>query len=108
MKKIDLTQVKFPDVTGHETSIDIARNIGNILYMQGRDITESELGSKLFHSADALGDYNPQIGWRPKNGETRPDCSIELTAKEKEIIIRYVPMAYGYVVQKAVQTLLSD
>ena len=107
MKKIDLTQVKFLDVMGREAMIDIARVIGNIMYMQGQDIVESELGHKVFHSADPLGDYNPNIGWKPKADETRPDCSIELSDKEKDILLGYVKKNYSYVIFAAVKKALE-
>ena len=101
MKKIDLTQVKFLDIEGRETMVDIAKVLGNIMFMQGQDIMEHELGSKVYHSADAL------KGWNPQSGEPHPDCAIEVSEEEEKALHKYVATQYSYVVQKAVKDALK-
>lgn len=102
MKKIDLTQITFPDVEGNETKIEIAQQIGNHMYMQGVNIAENELGSKIYHSAD------PLKGFNANSKEPRPDCSIEITEEEEKILLKYVPQLYSYVVEKAVKDALKE
>ena len=99
MKKIDLTQVRFLDIEGRETVIDIAKQIGNIMYMQGQDIVENELGSKVYHSADKLKDW--------KDSEPHPDCSFEVTEEEEKALNKYIAREYSYIVQKAVKDALK-
>ena len=98
MKKVDLTQVRFLDIEGRETVIDIAKQIGNIMYMQGQDIVEHELGSKVYHSADKL------KGWN--GNEPHPDCSFEVNEEEEKALNKYIAQQYSYVVQKAVKDAL--
>lgn len=99
MKKVDLTQVKFLDIEGRETVIDIAKQIGNIMYMHGKDIFEHEFGSKVYHSADKLKDWN--------GSEPHPDCSFEVTVEEEKVLNKYIAQQFSYVVQKAVKDALK-
>lgn len=101
MKKVDLTKVTFLDVEGQETRIDIAKQIGNFMYMQGKNIVEHELGSKIYHSADALVEAL-------KKKEPAPDCSIEIDENEEKILLQYVEQGYPFVVQKAVKENLKE
>ena len=102
MKKIDLTQVKFLDIEGRETMIDIAKVLGNIMFMQGKNITEHELGAKVYHSAD------PLKGLDANSKTPYPDCSIEISDEEEKILISYVEQQYSYVVVKAVKDAIKD
>ena len=89
MKKIDLTQISFLNVEGKEMKANIAKELGNLMYMQGKDIVEHELGSKVYHSADNAGE--------------EPDCAIEVNEQEELTIIRFVEQSYPYVIIKAVK-----
>jgi len=48
--KIDLTKVRIEDIEGNEAVVDVAKLIGNTLYMQGKSINECELGRRIFKS----------------------------------------------------------
>lgn len=102
MKKVDLTQVSFLDVEGKEVKVEVARQVGNFMYMQGRNIAENELGSKVYHSADPLKSFNAN------SKEPHPDCSIEISDEEEKILISYVEQQYSYVVVKAVKDAIKD
>lgn len=102
MKKVDLVQVNFPDVEGNNVTIEIARQIGNLMYMQGKNITEHELGAKVYHSAD------PLKGLDANSKTPYPDCSIEISDEEEKILISYVEQQYSYVVVKAVKDAIKD
>lgn len=95
MKKVDLTKVTFLDVEGQEVRIDIAKQIGNIMYMQGENIAEHELGSKIYHSADPL----------KENKDA--DCPVELSDDEANILLKYVVRTFSYVIIQAVKKMLS-
>lgn len=101
MKKVDLTQVSFLDVEGKEVKIEVARQLGNFMYMQGRNIAENELGSKVYHSAD------PLKGFNVNSKEPRPDCSIEINDDEEKILLDYVAQQYSYVIVAAVKKALK-
>lgn len=102
MKKVDLTQVSFPDVEGNKVTIEIARQIGNLMYMQGKNIVEHELGAKVYHSADKL------KGFDANSKEPHPDCSFEFSDEEEKVLISYIEQQYSYVVVKAVKDAIKE
>ena len=101
MKKIDLTQVKYLDIEGNETLLNLAKQLGNFMYMQGGNILEKELGWKAYHSADKLKDYNPE------SGNPLPDCSFEVNEEEEKAINKFVAQQYSYIVQEAIKNGLK-
>lgn len=52
MKKIDFSNIQVTDIEGNKVPVDIRQMMGNMLYMQGVDIKECELGQAIYHQAD--------------------------------------------------------
>lgn len=94
MKKVDLTKIEFSNVEGKKELVNIAPSIGNALYM-GRSIVESELGSKVYHSAD------------PMKIDKNADCTIELSDEEAKMVYDCVKNVFGYVICNAVKDALG-
>ena len=84
MKKIDFTKIEVQDIEGHTLKVDITKNLGNQLYMQGRDIKECELGRKIYFA----------------EGE------IELTDDEAKIV-REAVKGWSYVARTAIEKMLD-
>lgn len=103
MKKIDLTQISFLNVEGKEMKANIAKELGNLMYMQGKDIVEHELGSKVYHSADNAGKEADDAGKEADDAGEEADCTIEVNEQEEQTIIRFVEQSYPYVIIKAVK-----
>lgn len=50
MKKFNFTAIPVKDIEGKEMSVNIAKALGNQLYMQGQNVDECELGKKIYYS----------------------------------------------------------
>ena len=66
--KVNFSKIVIKDIEGRDVQADFHRQLGNQLYMQGRDIEECELGKRIYF---AQGD-------------------VELTDKEAAIVTQAV------------------
>ena len=48
MKKVDFSKIVMKDIEGRDMVADFSKQLGNQLYMQGRNIEECELGKKIY------------------------------------------------------------
>lgn len=51
-KKVDFKNIVIRDINGQETKADVTALFGNMLYMQGQNIEECELGQAIYHQGD--------------------------------------------------------
>ena len=51
-KKVDFRNIVIKDINGQETKADVTGMFGNMLYMQGQNIEECELGQAIYHQGD--------------------------------------------------------
>ena len=51
-KKVDFRQLMLKDIEGNELPVDISKNLGNMMYMQGQTIDECELGRDIYHQGE--------------------------------------------------------
>lgn len=59
-KTFDFSKVEILNLEGQRMGIEQLRaEVCNALYMQGQDITECELGQKLWHAKDDRGAFTP-------------------------------------------------
>lgn len=84
MKKIDFTALEVEDIEGQKQRVDIAKALGNQLYMQGANVDECELGRDIYRS----------------KGE------MELTDEQSQIVLRFTK-GYPYVSRHAIELLLA-
>ena len=75
MKKVNFAEIIIRDINGQEQKADVRVMLGNLLYMQGQNIEECELGQAIYHQGD-------------KDG---PE-SLELDDKQCEIVKRFAAM----------------
>lgn len=50
--KVDFRKIRVRNIEGEEEVADISKTIGNILYMNGQDIEECELGKAIYHDGE--------------------------------------------------------
>lgn len=50
MKKIDFTALEVEDIEGNVQKVNIAKALGNQLYMQGQNVEECDLGRAIYYS----------------------------------------------------------
>ena len=51
-KKVNFAEIIIRDINGQEQKADVRQLLGNMLYMQGQNIEECELGQAIFHSGN--------------------------------------------------------
>lgn len=84
MTKVDFSNIIIRDIEGCEVKADFKKQLGNQLYMQGRDIEECELGKKIFFA----------------KGE------VELSDKERDIV-KQATQGYSYVARTAIEEAMK-
>lgn len=82
--KVNFSKIVIKDIEGRDVQADFQRQLGNQLYMQGRDIEECELGKRIYF---AEGD-------------------VELTDKEATIVTQAV-QGYSYVARIAIENAMK-
>lgn len=87
MNKIDFSNIQVTDIEGKKVPVDIRQMMGNLLYMQGNNITECELGQAIYHQAD--------------------DMPMELSDEQVAIIKRFAERL-AYVTRTAILEALKD
>ena len=81
---IDFRKIKVTDIEGKNSTVDIAKMLGNAIYQKTADLGELELAQQIY-----------------KNGE------VELSTNQAESIKEYVRTNFVAVVQIAVNEALS-
>lgn len=84
MAKVNFSKIIIKDIEGQDVQADFQKQLGNQLYMQGRDIEECELGKRIYF---AEGD-------------------VELTDKEAAIVSQAVA-GYSYIARSAIEQALK-
>ena len=82
--KIDFREIQVKDIEGNNSTVDIAKMLGNAIYQKTADLGELELAQSIY-----------------KNGE------VELSPEQAERIKEYVKTNFVAVVQIAVNEALS-
>ena len=82
--KIDFRKIQVKDIEGNNSTVDIAKMLGNTIYQKTADLGELELAQQIY-----------------KNGE------VELFPEQAERIKEYVKTNFVAVVQIAVNEALS-
>lgn len=82
--KIDFRNIQVKDIEGNNSTVDIAKILGNTIYQKTADLGELELAQNIY-----------------KNGE------VELSPEQAERIKEYVKTNFVAVVQIAVNEVLD-
>jgi hypothetical protein len=86
MKKIDFTKVAIENIDGSFETADLAKTLGNAIWVQAKSLEVSELGRKI---------------WR--------DGDVEVSNDEIAILNEMIPNIFpAYIVKKALLDLLND
>lgn len=82
--KVNFAEIVLKDIEGNEVKADFQKQLGNQLYMQGRNIEECELGKKIYFA----------------------EGSIEISEKESEIVKNAV-RGYSYIARTAIEDAMK-
>ena len=83
--KVNFKKVILTDIEGKEMEADFKNQLGNQLYMQGRNIEECELGKKIYFADD----------------------EVELSDKEADIVRRFT-MGWALVARTGIEAALKE
>ena len=84
MVKVNFSKIIIKDIEGRDVQADFQKQLGNQLYMQGRNIEECELGKRIYHA----------------------DGEVELSEKECEMVRNYIA-GYSYVARSAIENQIK-
>ena len=80
MTKINFKKIIIRDIEGNDVVADFQAQLGNQLYMQGRDIEECELGKRIYFA----------------------DGEVELSDKECAMV-KMAVQGYSYIARSAIE-----
>lgn len=80
MTKVNFKKIIIRDIEGNEVVADFQKQLGNHLYMQGRDIEECELGKRIYFA----------------------DGEVELSEKECAMV-KMAVQGYSYIARSAIE-----
>ena len=83
MKKVDFRQIDVKNIDGGIEKADVSKQLGNLMYMQGQNIEECELGKAIYH-----------------NGE------VELTQQQKDMVRRFIK-PWAFIIRSAIEETLN-
>ena len=84
MVKVNFSRIVIKDIEGRDVQADFQKQLGNQLYMQGRNIEECELGKRIYFA----------------QGE------VELSDKECSIVKQAV-QGYSYIARTAIENQIK-
>lgn len=82
--KVDFRQIGVKNIEGQIETADVSKQLGNLMYMQGQNIEECELGRDIYH-----------------NGQ------VELNQKQEDMVRRFI-QPWSYVLRSAIEETLND
>ena len=84
MKKVDFRQIGVKNIEGKIETADVSKQLGNLMYMQGKNIEECELGRDIYHKGQ-----------------------VELNQKQEDMVRRFI-QPWSYVLRSAIEETLRD
>ena len=80
--RVDFRKIEVENIEGGVDTADVSKQLGNLMYMQGRNIEECELGRDIYHQGE-----------------------VELSEKQAEVVKRFV-QPWAWVIRTAVEKAL--
>jgi len=83
--KVDFSQIKVKDIEGNETVLDISKDLGNMMYLNAKDIAVADLGHEIYHKKE-----------------------IELTKEQAKTVAEYVDNGFKAFVKRELLPILRS
>ena len=83
-KTVDFRQIGVKNIEGQIETADVSKQLGNVMYMQGQNIEECELGRAIYHKGQ-----------------------VELNQKQEDMVRRFI-QPWSYVLRSAIEETLRD
>lgn len=82
--KVDFRKIEVPNIEGQIETADVSKQLGNLMYMQGQNIEECELGRDIYHKGE-----------------------VELSDKQVKMVRCFI-QPWSYVLRSAIEETLND
>ena len=83
-KTVDFRQIGVKNIEGQIETADVSKQLGNVMYMQGQNIEECELGRAIYHKGQ-----------------------VELNQKQEDMVRRFI-QPWSYVLRSAIEETMRD
>lgn len=83
--KVNFKKMILKDIEGKEVTADFSKQIGNMLYMQGQNIEECELGKRIYFAEN----------------------EVEISEKEGDMV-RRITAGYSFIVRQKIEEMLKS
>lgn len=83
--KIDFSKVQIKDIDGNVQSVDISKELGNMMYYGEQDIAVADLGHDIYHKGE-----------------------VELTKEQAEKVKAYIEQGFKAIVKRELFPLLDS
>lgn len=82
--KIDFSKIEVKDIEGNIVTVDISKELGNMMYLGAQDIAVADLGHEIYHKKE-----------------------VEIGKKEAEYIKNFVERGFKAVLKRELLPMLS-
>ena len=82
--KIDFSKIQVKDIEGKELTLDVSQQLGNMMYLNARDIAVADLGHEIYHKKE-----------------------VELTDEQAEAVAEFVENGFKAFVKREILALLK-
>ena len=83
--RIDFSKVQIKDIEGNVQSVDISKELGNMMYLNAQDIAVADLGHDIYHRKE-----------------------VELTRDQAQAVKAFVDSGFKAVVKRELMPLLDS
>ena len=70
--KVNFANIKIKDIEGNEVTLDIRKALGNVIYMQGINVEECDLGRTIYYSEGDIELTEAQVTTVKRFADTYP------------------------------------
>ena len=82
--KIDFSSVQIKDIEGNAQSVDISKELGNMMYLNAQDIAVADLGHDIYHKGE-----------------------VSLSREQAEVVKQYVEKCFKAIVKRELIPVLD-
>lgn len=90
--RVDFRSIGVKNIEGKIETADVSKQLGNLMYMQGQNIVECELGREIYKAGKVAADK---------------ESSVELSNEQVAIVRKFI-QSWSYVLRTAIEETLID
>ena len=82
--KVDFSKIQVKDIEGNEVTLDVSKELGNMIYLNAKDIAVSDLGREIYHKKE-----------------------VDLTEEQAKIVAEFADNGFKAFVKREILALLE-